>query len=115
MHQSLSTSGIRLNSTPNRRSVLNAELIRPPPVLITPGAVISAVTADHSSRLTWSGGGLLSVASVALVQRVQVALNAEPSVHHRVLGAQVRLVEVVRVLHVTGAQTWGGGEASVSV
>ena len=49
-------------------------------------------------------GSLVAVQLVALVQGVQVALDAHRPVHHRVLGAHVGLVKVPAVLGVSGLQ-----------
>ncbi|TNN53119.1 hypothetical protein EYF80_036701 [Liparis tanakae] len=49
---------------------------------------------------------LVAVHGVAAVQGAQVALDGELPVHHGILGHQVRLVEVVRVLHVGSSETW---------
>lgn len=58
---------------------------------------------------------LPSVHGVAAVQRPQVALDGELPVHHRVLRGQIRLVEVISVLHVGSTQAWRHGKSQLSV
>lgn len=57
---------------------------------------------------------LPAVHSVAAVQRPQVALDGELPVHHRVLGGQIWLVEIIGVLHVGSPQAWGHRESQLS-
>ena len=49
--------------------------------------------------------GLVYVALVALVQGTKVAPDGELTIHDRELGAEVRFVEVIDMLHVNTAQT----------
>lgn len=51
------------------------------------------------------GLDLLSIDGVATVQSAQVTLDGQLAIHHGVLRHQVRLVEVVGVLHVSSSQT----------
>lgn len=48
---------------------------------------------------------LVAVDGVAAVQCTQVTLYRQLPVHHRILGHQIRLVEVVRMLHVCSSKT----------
>lgn len=54
---------------------------------------------------TTAVGGFARVRLVALVKSVQIALDREFSVHNRVLGRQVGLEEIVRVVHVRASET----------
>lgn len=64
---------------------------------------------DSRSRLTLTslplGLDFVAEHRVAAVQGTQVALDGQLAVHHRILGLQIRLVEVVRMLHVGRSQT----------